>query len=257
MGWIISSSRNFYSCFIKRLIYYYIYIMTKPTDELNTYLTNLDCTTLPTANQADCETKKTQLTGIYNKFIAERNEFYNIANDTTRDTTHNLADKETTVKIFEKETQNLQDHISNIKQERMNKQRLVEASEWEYDRYNSHIYIFKFIFFSLVIINIILFIRKRFSVVPDAIYFGLIILVAAVMIFNVVSEIMTNMQRDKFDYDKLKQTYDAKYDSNENGVGKQPKGKSGGIFKGLMCGTESFTNGSEDTLNGHHYSFIN
>ena len=227
----------------------------KPTDELNDYLFDLSCTTLPTANQADCETKKDLLNGIYKKFIDERNEFYNIANDTTRDTTHNLADKETTVKIFEKETQNLQDHISNIKQERMNKQRLVEASEWEYDRYNSHIYIFKFIFFSLVIINIILFIRKKVSVVPNAIYFGLIILVAAVMIYNVVNEIMTNMKRDKFDYDKLKQTYDAKYDSNENGVGKQPKGKSGGIFQSLMC--ESFTNGSEDTLNGHHYSFIN
>ena len=26
---------------------------TKPTDELNAYLSNLDCTTLPTANQAD------------------------------------------------------------------------------------------------------------------------------------------------------------------------------------------------------------
>lgn len=221
----------------------------KPTDELNDYLSNLNCTT------TDCETKKDLLTGIYKKFIDERNEFYNIANNTTRDTTHNLADKETTVKIFEKETQNLQDHIDNIKQERMNKQRLVEASEWEYDRYNSHIYIFKFIFVSLVIINIILFIRKKVSVVPNAIYFGLIILVAAVMIYNVVNEIMTNMKRDKFDYDKLKQTYDAKYDSNENGVGKQPKGKSGGIFQSLMC--ESFTNGREDTLNGHHYSFIN
>ena len=229
--------------------------MATPTDKLNAYLTNLDCTTLPAENQTDCTTKKSELTGIYDDFIAERNDFYNIANDTTQDTTHNLADKETTVKIFEKETQNLQDHIDNIKQERMNKQRLVEASEWEYDRYNSHIYIFKFIFFSLVIINIILFIRKKVSVVPNAIYFGLIILVAAVMIYNIVNEIMTNMQRDKFDYDKLKQTYDAKYDSNENGVGKQPKGKSGGIFQSLMC--ESFTNGREDTLNGHHYSFIN
>ena len=234
---------------------------TTATADLSNYLTNFNkniCNNIDDIAKKDvCIAEKGKLTTIQEKIINERNEFYNIANDTTRDTTHNLADKETTVKIFEKETQNLQDHISNIKQERMNKQRLVEASEWEYDRYNSHIYIFKFIFFSLVIINIILFIRKRFSVVPDAIYFGLIILVEAVMIFNVVSEIMTNMQRDKFDYDKLKQTYDAKYDSNKDGVGEQPKGKSGGIFKSLMCGTESFTNGSEDTLNGHHYSFIN
>ena len=228
----------------------------KPTEQLNDYLTNIDCASLTDATEkAACTAKRTELQTIYDDFIDERNDFYNIANDTTQDTTHNLADKETTVKIFEKETQNLQDHIDNIKQERMNKQRLVEASEWEYDRYNSHIYIFKFIFFSLVIINIILFIRKKVSVVPNAIYFGLIILVAAVMIYNVVNEIMTNMKRDKFDYDKLKQTYDAKYDSNENGVGKQPKGKSGGIFQSLMC--ESFTNGREDTLNGHHYSFIN
>ena len=225
--------------------------------ELSDYITKLDCekkTNTPAVKNY-CKDHKNILLGIEKMYEEDTTPIYNIQNDVLLDTTHNLADKKTTVEIFKKETNNLKDHINNIKQERMNKQRLVEASEWEYDRYNSHIYIFKFIFFSLVIINIILFIRKRFSVVPDAIYFGFIILVAAIMIYNVVSEVMTNMQRDKFDYDKFKQTYDAKYNSNEDGFGKQPEGKSGGIFKSLMC--ESFTNGREDTLNGHHYSFIN
>ena len=108
---------------------------TTATQDLAQYLTDFNANICSNStDQANCIAKKDDLTTIQEKIINERNEFYNIANDTTRDTTHNLADKETTVKIFEKETQNLQDHISNIKQERMNKQRLVEASEWEYDR---------------------------------------------------------------------------------------------------------------------------
>ena len=65
--------------------------------------------------------------------------------DANKDTTVNLADKKTTVKIMNEKTNNIQQHIDNIKQERLNKKRLVEASEWEYDRYTSHIYILKFI----------------------------------------------------------------------------------------------------------------
>ena len=153
-----------------------------------------------------------------------------------------------------KETKNLQDHIKNIKQEKQNKRRIVEASEWEYDRYSAHIYIFKFIFVSLLIISFILFIRQKISAIPDTIYFGLIILVAAVMIYNVIYEILFNMRRDKFDYDKFQQVYDQRFNVNDGGLGEHPKSKSG-LFKSLIC--ESFVNGSEDNLNGHHYSFIN
>ena len=178
--------------------------------------------------------------------------------DANKDTTVNLADKKTTVKIMNEKTNNIQQHIDNIKQERLNKKRVVEASEWEYDRYTSHIYILKFIFFTLVIINIILFIRNRLGIIPDAIVFGLIILIVAVMIFNVGKEIMLNLTRDKFDYDKFKQTYGNEYNTNDGSIGVDLKGKSGNIFKSLMC--EPFVSrenkSKKDTLNRHTYSFI-
>ena len=41
-----------------------------------------------------------------------------------KDTTHNLADKKTTVKIMNEKTNNIQQHINNIKQERLNKKRV-------------------------------------------------------------------------------------------------------------------------------------
>lgn len=227
------------------------------TKKLSELLQEFKCSELPTQEEKDrCSALHTKLNDLNNEFIKERTDFINRSNNVARDTTHNLADKKTTVEIVNNQTSNLRNHIENIKQERMNKKRLVEASEWEYDRYSSHIYIFKFIFFSLVIINIILFVRKRVSVVPDMIYFGLIILVAAIMIYNVAIEIYTNMRRDKFDYDKFVQVYDQQFDSNSE-MGKHPKGKKSksGLFQSLMC--ESFTNAKEDTLNGHHYSFIN
>ena len=178
--------------------------------------------------------------------------------DANKDTRVNLADKKTTVKIMNKKTNNIQQHIDNIKQERLNKKRVVEASEWEYDRYTSHVYILKFIFFTLVIINIILFIRNRFGFIPDAIVFGLIIVIVAVMIFNVGKEIMLNLTRDKFDYDKFKQTYGDEYNTNDGSIGVDLQGKSGNFFKSLMC--EPFVGhenkSKKDTLNRHTYSFI-
>ena len=228
---------------------------TTPTKKLSDLLSELNCSQLPSDQATYCTKIQGKLTELNNEFIAERNDFINRSNNVARDTTHNLADKKTTVEIVNNQTSNLRKHIENIKQERMNKKRLVEASEWEYDRYSSHIYIFKFIFFSLVIINIILFIRKRVTVVSDAIYFGIIILITAFTLYNIVIEIYTNMRRDRFDYDKFTQTYDQRFNSNTD-MGKHPKGKNGGgLFQSLMC--ESFTNAKEDTLNGHNYSFIN
>jgi hypothetical protein len=99
-----------------------------------------------------------------------------------------------------------------------------------------------------------LFARQKIPVIPDTIYFGVIILVTAVMIYLVMYEILFNMRRNKFDYDKIDQVYDQRFNTNEGGLGEHPKSKSG-LFKSLIC--ESFVNGSEDNLNGHHYSFIN
>lgn len=222
-----------------------------PFTELQEYVSTLKTTECQANSSSD---KCQKLTEIEGKIENTSNDYADKLTQTRYDTTQNLADKKTSIKIFKKETKNLQDHIKNIKQEKQNKRRLVEASEWEYDRYSAHIYIFKFIFVSLLIISFILFIRQKISAIPDSIYFGLIILVAAVMIYNVIYEILFNMRRDKFDYDKFQQVYDQRFNVNDGGLGEHPKSKSG-LFKSLIC--ESFVNGSEDNLNGHHYSFIN
>ena len=231
--------------------------MSSQNDTLSKFKDDLAtlCNGLTDPEKSTCNTMVTRLTAIDANYMADS---INKVADANKDTTVNLADKKTTVKIMNEKTNNIQQHIDNIKQERLNKKRVVEASEWEYDRYTSHIYILKFIFFTLVIINIILFIRNRLGFIPDAIVFGLIILIVAVMIFNVGKEIMLNLTRDKFDYDKFKQTYGNEYNTNDGSVGVDLKGKSGNIFKSLMC--EPFVShenkSKKDTLNRHTYSFI-
>lgn len=182
------------------------------------------------------------------------NDYTNRLTLTDRDTANNIADKKTTIRIFEEKTKNLEDHIKNIKQEKENKTRIVEASEWEYDRYNSHISIFKYIFFGLVIINILLFVKSKVSMIPNSIYLILIVFVFAVMVYNIFIEVMYNLRRNKFDYDKFDQSYDQRFDTNSGGTGIPPKSKNGSIFKNLIC--ESFISGEEDRLNGSNYSFI-
>jgi hypothetical protein len=222
-----------------------------PFTQLHEYVSDLKTTECATNSSSD---KCAELKVIETKIENTSNDYADKLTQTRYDTRQNLADKKTSIKIFEKENQNLFDHIKSIKQEKQNKRRIVEASEWEYDRYKAHIYIFKIIFFSLLIISLILFARQKIPVIPDTIYFGVIILVTAVMIYLVMYEILFNMRRNKFDYDKIDQVYDQRFNTNEGGLGEHPKSKSG-LFKSLIC--ESFVNGSEDNLNGHHYSFIN
>lgn len=231
--------------------------MSSQNDTLSKFIADLTdtCKAMTDPEKSTCNTMVTRLTAIDANYMADS---INKVADANKDTTVNLADKKTTVKIMNEKTNNIQQHIDNIKQERLNKKRVVEASEWEYDRYTSHIYILKFIFFTLVIINIILFIRNRLGIIPDAIVFGLIIVIVAVMLFNVGKEIMLNLTRDKFDYDKFKQTYGNEYNTNDGSIGVDLKGKSGNIFKSLMC--EPFVShenkSKKDTLNRHTYSFI-
>ena len=227
---------------------------TDPLTTIKSYL-ETQCDEMTGNDKSTCESIVSSLDTLEADYMRESIQKVSDAN---KDTKANLADKKTTVKIMNEKTNNIQQHIDNIKQERLNKKRVVEASEWEYDRYTSHVYILKFIFFTLVIINIILFIRNRFGFIPDAIVFGLIIIIVAVMIFNVGKEIMLNLTRDKFDYDKFKQTYGDEYNSNDGSIGVDLKGKSGNFFKSLMC--EPFVGhenkSKKDTLNRHTYSFI-
>jgi hypothetical protein len=231
--------------------------MSSQNDTLSKFKDDLAtlCDGLTGTENSTCVSMVTRLTALDANYMADS---INKVADANKNTTVNLADKKTTVKIMNEKTNNIQQHIDNIKQERLNKKRVVEASEWEYDRYTSHIYILKFIFFTLVIINIILFIRNRLGFIPDAIVFGLIIVIVAVMLFNVGKEIMLNLTRDKFDYDKFVQTYGNEYNTNDGSVGVNLKGKSGNIFKSLMC--EPFVShenkSKKDTLNRHTYSFI-
>lgn len=232
-----------------------IYIMTEPSvnpfTQLHEYVSDLktmECQANSSGNK--CQ----ELTKIENKIENASNDYADKLTQTRYDTTQNLADKKTSIKIFKKETKNLTDHINNIKQEKQNKRRLVEASEWEYDRYTAHISIFKTIFVSLLIVSLLLFARQKIPVIPGTIIIGLIILVVAVMIYLVSYDILFNLRRNDFDYDKFDQVYDQRFNVNDGGLGEHPKSKSG-LFKSLIC--ESFVNGSEDNLNGHHYSFIN
>jgi len=231
-----------------------IYIMSDSNkfSELQKYVDDL-------MESADCDgvnpgSECGELTKIKTKITNVSDDYSDRLIQTRYDTQQNLADKKTSIKIFEKENSNLSDHIKNIKQEKQNKRRLVEASEWEYDRYTAHIYIFKMIFVSLIVISLILFARQKVSLLSDTIYFGLIIFIVAIMIYNVMYEVLFNLRRNKFDYDKFDQVYDQRFNVNDTGLGEHLKSKSG-LFKSLIC--ESFVNGRENNLNGHHYSFIN
>ena len=223
-----------------------------PFTQLQEYVNSIKTTECAANSSSD---KCAELKTIETKIENTSNDYSDRLTQTRYDTQQNLADKKTSIKIFTKETDNLSEHIRNIKQEKQNKRRIVESSEWEYDRYSAHIYIFKIIFVSLLIISLILFTRQKISAIPDTVYFGVIILITAFMVFNVGYEVLFNLRRNKFDYDKFDQSYGDRFNTNVGGGNEDSLKSKSGLFKSLIC--ESFVNGREDNLNGHHYSFIN
>ena len=72
--------------------------------------------------------------GLFNQL----KNMYTDGQSETANSRSNLADQITMVKVIENELQNARNELDALEKERKNKKRLVELTEYEYDRYRSH-----------------------------------------------------------------------------------------------------------------------
>ena len=63
---------------------------------------------------------------------------YKTAQTETANSRSNLADQITMTNVVDNELDNAEKELEALKQERLNKKRLVELGDYEYDRYYSH-----------------------------------------------------------------------------------------------------------------------
>jgi len=156
---------------------------------------------------ADTEIIKTRLNELSTMRMAlftQLKNMYKTAQTETSNSRSNLADQITMTNVVDNELDNATKELEALKQERLNKKRLVELGEYEYDRYTSHKNIFKVIAYGAlgVLLMTLLMGQPWF---PSIIGIGCICLIIAVVIITIAGRMLNNFSRnnlfwDKFDY---------------------------------------------------------
>ena len=120
----------------------------------------------------------------------------------TSDSRGNLADQITMTKVVENELDNAKKELAALEQERLNKKRLVELGEYEYDRYRSHKNIMKVIAYGgLAVLLLVILMQQPWF--PPAIGVGAIVLIISIVVITIWGRMMNNFSRTNLFWDKF------------------------------------------------------
>tara|TARA_Y100000768_G_C23983323_1_gene687199 strand:- start:1616 stop:2560 length:945 start_codon:yes stop_codon:yes gene_type:complete len=120
----------------------------------------------------------------------------------TSDSRGNLADQLTMTKVVQNELDNAKKELAALEQERLNKKRLVELGEYEYDRYRSHKNIMKVITYGALVVLLFVILMGQ-SWFPASVGVGCIVLTIAIVIITIWGRMMNNFSRTNLFWDKF------------------------------------------------------
>ena len=135
--------------------------------------------------------------------------------DTQKQTHHNrsnLADQITMTKVVENELDNAKKQLKILQQDRLNKKRLAELGEYEFDRYSSHKNIVKVIAYGALGV-LILALLMTFPWFPSMVGIAGICIIIAIVIITVFKAALTNFARTDLYWNKFE------FSSNAGGRG--------------------------------------
>lgn len=118
----------------------------------------------------------------------------------------NLADQLTMTKVIDNELVNAQRQLDSLEKEYTNKKRLVELSDYEYDRYASHKNILKIIVYGALGVLAIVYLMS-FPWFPASVGMLSICIIIAIVLIVIAQRMLTNFTRtnlfwNKFAFDK-------------------------------------------------------
>ena len=120
----------------------------------------------------------------------------------TSDSRGNYADQLTMYKVVDKELENVRKELKVLEQERLNKKRLVELGEYEYDRYRSHKNIMKVITYGALAVLVFVILMGQ-SWFPASVGVGAIVLIVAVVTVTIFGRLANNFSRTNLNWDKF------------------------------------------------------
>jgi len=131
----------------------------------------------------------------------------------------NLADQLTMTKVIDNELTNAQKQLDSLEKEYKNKKRLVELSDYEYDRYSSHKNILKIIVYGILGALIIVYLMS-FSWFPASVGMLSICIIIAIVFIVIGKRMLVNFTRTNLNWDKF--AFDKKLPPDDSGKeGKQ------------------------------------
>tara|TARA_B110000902_G_scaffold245923_1_gene300481 strand:- start:408 stop:1355 length:948 start_codon:yes stop_codon:yes gene_type:complete len=120
----------------------------------------------------------------------------------TSDSRGNLADQLTMTQVVSNELDNAKKELIALEQERLNKKRLVELGEYEYDRYRSHKNILKVVVYgSLAILLFVILMGQPWF--PAYIGVISICLIIALVLITISGRMLNNFSRTNLFWDKF------------------------------------------------------
>lgn len=184
-------------------------------------------------------------TNLYNKMS---NMFSSKLNDVTK-ARYAVAEQISVTKTLEDELNNVDNELNDLKQEKANKKRLLEISEFEYDRFNEYKEVIKVLVYGGLVILVASFLMKQ-AWFPPILGVAMIGITAAIVIINIVGRVVDNYKRQDRDFNKMVQSRDnSKFNKElpEGGIPKQIN--SLGDFLGLSkCPQKSTQNENFEVL---------
>lgn len=132
----------------------------------------------------------------------------------------NLADQLTMTKVIDNEVNNAQKQLDSLEKEYANKKRLVELSDYEYDRYSSHKNLLKIIVYGALGVFIIVYLMS-FSWFPASVGMLSICIIIAIVLIVIGKRMLTNFTRTHLFWNKFQ--FNKKL-PKESGSKKKPTG---------------------------------
>jgi len=137
--------------------------------------------------------------GLFNQL----KNMYQDGQSETSNSRNNLADQITMVKVIDNELSNAKNELKALEDERKNKKRLVELTDYEYDRYKSHKNILKIIAYGALACLLIVILMKQ-PWFPATIGVGLLCLVIVATIVTIAGRLLDNFGKTNYNYNKYR-----------------------------------------------------
>lgn len=170
-----------------------------------------------------------------------------------------LADQIAVGRTMEEELKNTESQLEILRAEKMNRMKMVQVGDYEYERYNELKAIMKTLVYGVFVILLLSFLMRQ-PWMPRIVAVSLIVITIAATIISVVSRLRDNLRRNDRDYRKFEQPKGGDYNKiviPETKEEKDGKGLSG-VFS-CPTNTDGFTlmGGIQPAGTNNNFSFLN